>query len=125
MNHSVIARLHTFEMLKDLLIAGKTLLISKDPDGEYTGSADRRHSSAMTLEGCIERLTDHPRMKVCLRADCVTPGVAKHLDLFGADNDSADGHAGVCKACEAKRVGGIGKRRKKSMEGNQNAPASE
>jgi hypothetical protein len=121
MNHCVVARLHIVEMLEDFLAANRTVLISRiiDEKGhpEYDASisgAARWFGTASTLEGCIERLTDHPRKKVCLRTDCFYKGEATHLDCFGADADSADGHAGVCHRCEAKRIGGLGKKRKRS-----------
>ena len=121
MDHAVAAHLHTIEMLESLLAAKRVILISRiiDENGwpEYSGSVSgpQKHSTAATLEGCIERLTDHPRMKVCLRPDCVSKGQMKHIDYFSADKDARDGHANVCKKCENKRVGGIGKKKKAAL----------
>jgi hypothetical protein len=122
MDHIVTARLHTVEMLEDLLAVGRTVLINIGPEGEYQGSADRRSSRAITLEDCVEQLTDHPRMKVCLRADCLTrPGQPISLSNFGNDNDSRDGRSSVCRKCEAKRIGGIGKQRKQKEKAGGHA----
>lgn len=113
MDHLTNSRLHIAAMLEQLLASGRVVLISKDDEHEYTASASpNRHSAASTLEGVIEELTDHPRRKVCLRPDCSSGGAPKPLWCFGADRDSADGHGGVCKNCEAKRIGGLSKRKK-------------
>lgn len=118
-DHAMIADLHTVEMLQDLLSKGMFIMLSKDSEGEYFGDANKRMSSANTLEGCIEGLTGNPRMKVCLRTDCVSRGRLKLLSLFGPDKDSADGHAAVCRACEAKR---IGERKKKVKDAKPEGP---
>ena len=120
MDHAVAARLHIVEMLEEMLAARRVVLLSRiiDENGrpEYAGSVSgpNKHSAAGTLEGCVEDLTEHPRMKICLRADCIFGGEPRALHKFGPDKDSADGHSAVCKKCEAKRIGGLSKKRKNS-----------
>lgn len=122
MNHDPAVDRHIVSMLEKLLGERKVILISKGEDGDYSGSASRRMSTATTLEGCIEELTDHPRRKVCLRKECVSAGKPKPLWCFGPDKDSKDRHAAVCKACEATRVGRIGKKRKKIADEPKEKP---
>ena len=121
-DHFVAARLHIVEMLESLLSDGRTVMLSQ-VDGVYEAdcSAGRhavevrrrgRNSSATSLEGAIEGLTDAPREKCC--AAC---GQTKRLWAFGPDKDAADGHTAACKACEAKRIGEI-TRRKKTQPGD-------
>lgn len=124
MDHSTIARLHIVEMLEAMLAGRRVVLIARiiDENGkpEYSASASGQSNSsatAGTLEGAIERLTDHPRMKICARPDCFWKGEPIHIDLFGVSKDSADGHQSFCKKCEAKRIGGVTKRRKRGPDG--------
>ena len=121
-DHSIIADLHTCEMLQELLHAGHVLILHRADDGIYTGNAGRKHSAATTLEGMIEELTDRPRRKVCKRPDCAAEGQPRPLWTFGPDKDAADGRASVCKSCESRRVAGIGKRKKSNGAGNDDKP---
>lgn len=111
-DRSLHVDLHISELLHELLDTGKPVMLSKDGVGEYFGNLGSTARNACTLEGCLEALTGRVRVKTCLRQDCISRGQPKPLWLFGADKDSADGHAAVCKSCEAKRIGAIGKRKK-------------
>jgi hypothetical protein len=105
MDHTLEADLHIAELLRELLLTGLPILLSRDAiAGEFFGDLGPvRRSAASTLEGVLEGLTDHPRMKVCSRDGCISRGRPKPLWAFGLRRDSSDGHASVCRACEAKR----------------------
>src|SRR5947209_5313669 len=132
-DHEVLGRLHIVEMIESLVTdEGACLMIGRDPDNgggsrkatrDYSVSAwngrMRKHGVASTLEGAIEACTPHPRMKICLREDCKSAGQPKSLWCFGPDRDSADGHAGVCRECEAKRIGALSRRKKRAMRNEQ------
>lgn len=107
-DHSVSNDLHVAETVRELLDAGHVVMLHKEPDGLFSGNAGpSKRCHADTLEACLEGLTDHPRTKVCIKADCVAKGQPRGLSAFGRDKDSADGVSNVCKACESKRINGI------------------
>lgn len=111
------AALHTADLLDELLQNGHVLILSKDDDGFFHGSTDGKHSVALNKEGMLEQLTPNPRVKVCLRADCDSKGKPKSIHAFGPDPDSADGHSGTCRACEARRVTGRAKKKRAASNG--------
>jgi hypothetical protein len=101
--------------LDELLVAGKTVMLGRDEDGHYHGSADRKHSSATSLEGMIEGLTDHPRMKTCSQgANCCGGNPTHPLWAFRIDANAADGHAKTCRACDARKSAEQWRKRKKT-----------
>lgn len=123
MDHSAAAKIHTVDMLEELLRSRKVVMLSL-VDGIYEGNADRKPSAAETLESCIEELTEHPRRKICPRPDCVAQGKPMPLSRFSPDRDSRDGHAGVCKKCESKRVRAFGKKKKARASPASNEPSA-
>ena len=104
--------IRAFETLEYILSTGNVVLIHRDDDGYYTGSAGRKHATAESLESFVDELSDNPRRKVCTKAECGSGGKSMPLSRFGPDPDSLDGRMSVCKACESKRVMDF-KRRKK------------
>jgi hypothetical protein len=109
--NAVDAKLRTLEALESLLAAGRVILIGQDSLGDYSASASggkNRHSVSTTLLGALDGLTDVPATKICLRCT-----VAKRIGGYGPDKDSADGIASICKACESKRIGAIGQKKKR------------
>ena len=113
-DHAMISDLRSVEILQELLNAGHVILMSRDEDGLYTGSAGRKCAAAESLESFFEELTVNPRRKVCLRKDCASSGAPLPLSRFGPDPDTVDGKTSVCKACESKRVLAI--KQKKKLE---------
>ena len=121
MDNYVAAYMDVAETLEGLLQSGKAIFITF-AGGIYEGSANARKSSSTTLVGCLDGMTDHPRMKTCIRVECAAQG-AKRLSAFGPDRDSADGHAAVCKACEAIRINLHSKAKRASRRGDLIPPA--
>lgn len=112
-DHSMIADLHVSEMIHDLLDDNRCVMLSKAPDGIYTGNAGPgRASNALTLEDCIEGLFAHSRKKICVRDGCASKGEPQSIGAFGPDNDSRDGHAGECRKCAAARITAHNKKKK-------------
>ncbi len=111
MDHQVAAKIRVAELLDALLNEGRVLTLGRDATLDYSGSCTDpikpRHAASSSLIGLMDGLGANPRLKVCLRCE-----VAKRIGGYGPDRDSADGLAAVCKACEAKRIGAIGKRKK-------------
>lgn len=107
LSHTAQSRINITMILEDLLEAGRVVMLSPDGEKGFNSSATpRRMCWSKTLEGAVEGLTDHPRVKVCIRERdaCQARGRPQPLSDFPADSDSADGHASVCKECESKRV---------------------
>lgn len=134
-DHSIIADLHTCEMLEELLDQGFVLVLSKHSSEhggkqgskrlvEYHGTAgsgkDQRRRQMTTLEGCIEELTSFPRRKICRREGCQSKGEPISIHLFGADSDARDGHSGVCYHCESRRIGAHNKKKKQEKSNGAN-----
>lgn len=113
-NPELASQLNVAETLDSLLTPGRNLWISKDSDGEYSATITRPNVSTgpvSTLEGVLDELTPNPRRKLCLHCKANKP-----LWRFGPDSDSKDGHAGVCKECETKRILERARQRKKKKD---------
>lgn len=119
LDHAKTSQMRIGKMLDELLSTGFTVVLSKSPDlysGNAGSGATQRKAAAPTLEGCVETLTGHRRTKVCLRDTCASQGRQQPLDCFGPDRDKEDGKASVCRACEAKRIGKLAKRKKEGTK---------
>ncbi len=127
LSHVAQSRINITLILEDLLERGRVVLLSPDGEKGFVSSCTSdlplgRRCWSKTLEGVVDGLTDHPRVKVCIRKDtCQARGRPQPLSDFPGDSDSADGHASVCKECESHRVTKYqnAKKAKKALQAGQ------
>ncbi len=108
MDPATQSKINIAELLDTMLTAGRTVILSRCPEGWYIGTSGSgrsiRHGNTLSLEGVVESISDHPRTKVCIREDCSSKGKPISIWCFGPDKDAADKRAAVCRPCESRRI---------------------